>query len=113
MNYSMGDYTAISTVNVKGLNRDIDKSKAYGEKCASRFLFFWFGDTEALGINAFGSVSALNMKPAIDEAIENGRVRGEKHGDILVDARIKVKDSNYLLVGKRCLVVEGDLISSK
>lgn len=113
MNYSMGDYTAISTMNVRGFNRDVEKSKSYGEKCASRFLIFWFGDTEALGINSLGALSSFNMKPAIDEAIENGRIKGTKQGDILVDARIKVRDSNYLLVGKRCLIVEGDLISSK
>lgn len=113
INYSMGDYTAISSVNVRGLETEGKKSKSYGEKCASKILFFWFGDIEALGMNTFGGFASQDLKPVIDEAIQNGRIKGVSNGDILVDARIKIRHTDYIIVGKRCLIVEGDLISSK
>ena len=91
-------------MNVKGLNssKGLEKNtiETQGKTCIYSFLGISFGD------------SSLNFKRATDEAIKNGRIKGIPNGDILENARIRVESMGFIIVGRRCLIVEGDLVSS-
>ena len=100
----LGDFTALSTVNVKGLVSQKAPNKTTietsGQTCLYSVLFIPFGDT------------SLNFKKATDEAIKNGKIKGLPDGDILENARIRVEYLNFIIGSKKCVIVEGDLVSS-
>jgi len=102
--HDLGDFTALSTVNVKGLAAQKGPNKTIaetsGQTCLYTFLFIPFGD------------ASLNFKRATDEAIKNGRIKGLPEGDILENARIRIEYLSFIVGSKRCIIVEGDLVSS-
>ncbi len=100
---NLGDFTVLSTVNVKGLVSQKDTQKRVstsGKTCLYRILFIPIGDM------------SLSFKNAADNAIKNGRMNGAKDGDLLEDARIRVEDLEFFVAARRCVIVEGDLVSS-
>lgn len=80
------DYTILNNKNFTVPKNVQLGERVRGEDCKVSFLFF---------------VGIPNLKEAIDEAIEKGR------GDILIDAVIYEKTTNYFLFIKHCYIVEG------
>lgn len=97
----LGQFTAASTNNVRGLDYSIENStsaKTEGETCIHTVILFPFGD------------HGDRIQRAMDNAIKNGRDAGID-GDLLVNVRIDMNRWYIpLIYGQDCMVVQGDLV---
>lgn len=97
----MGQFTAASTHNVRGLDYSIDSgtvTKTEGETCIHTVIIFPIGKFDD------------RIQRAMDNAINNGRSSGID-GDLLVNVRIEMNKWYLpLIYGRDCMRVEGDLV---
>ena len=97
----MGQFTAVSSMNVRGLDYSIKNqsiARTEGDSCIHFITAFPIGDRDD------------RIQRAMDDAILNGRKRG-LDGDLLVNARINHSSWSAFLYGRDCITVEGDLVS--
>ena len=97
----MGQFTAVSSMNVRNLEYSIDSqtvARTEGDSCIHSVLLFPIGSFDD------------RIQRAMDDAIQNGRKKGID-GDILVNARINHSLWSVGLYGQDCVSVEGDLVS--
>ena len=98
----MGDFTVASTRNISNLETttpDIN-NKVEGESCINYVLFIPFGNFHN------------RIQEAMDNAIENGQKKGID-GNLLVNVRIKHNHWNFIVYGKDCWIVTGNLVKVK
>lgn len=121
----LGDFTVISTKNVRGLehagkNRDEIKSTT-AKSCTHRiYLTRTVLGFVTLGIAwfmpPFDLVLGENEKDRMESAVDAAMKEGKKSvfdGDILANAVIKQKNIIVpLFYGYKCIQVEGDVVSS-
>jgi hypothetical protein len=98
---SLGQFTVISSNNVRHLNYSIeDKTKVRTEGSAcSRNLF---------GFIPISQQDDL-LQRAIDNAISNGQDKGID-GDLLVNGRITYEPTTLVIYNDLCYSVKGDLV---
>jgi len=97
---SIGQFTALSSNNIRNLHYSIDdqtKVRTTGQGCAREIFGIPISQQDNL------------LQRATDDAIKNGQDNGVD-GDLLVNARIKVDSTNLLFYHSFCYEVEGDLI---
>jgi hypothetical protein len=97
---SLGDFTVVSTQNVRNLNyqhKDTIKNYVEGEACDRNFLVF--------PIIQEGNL----LKKAIDDAITKGQNKGID-GDMLVNTRLRSDSTTLIIYNSICVEVEGYLV---
>ncbi len=95
-----GQFTAVSSFNVRNLKYDIatdTTTQTRGESCWSYVL----------GINI--NKTDIRLQRAIDIAIRKGQAQGID-GDLLTNVRVYNEVSSYLVYSSDCIIVEGDLV---
>lgn len=100
----LGQFTAVSTQNVRNLNYDIadnTKVKAEGDSCIRTFFIIPVGHDDD------------RIQRAIDDAIKNGQAKG-LDGDLLVNARIDMSAWMIpFIYAQNCINAKGDLVKIK
>lgn len=122
----IGNFTAISTSNVRGLEyggkyRD-EVTSVEERSCTHRVYltrtllgfvtlgFAWFMPPFDL---VLGENEKDRLSSAVDKAVKSGKNKGVFDGDLLVNATIKEKNVIIpLFYGYKCFIAEGDLVSS-
>lgn len=97
---SLGDFTVVSSNNVRNLNYSIEnktKAKAEGSACARSIFFFPINQQDEL------------LQRAIDNAISNGQEQGVD-GDLLVNVRITYEPTSFLFYNDLCYSVKGNIV---
>jgi len=94
----MGSMSVLSTEHISNLDVKKDHKKVVtGESCERNyFLLFPTGDMQN------------KVELATERAIESGHKQGLE-GNVLIDAKMDMKVTEYLLYSKYCVVVTGQL----
>jgi hypothetical protein len=89
---NLGQFTVASSSNVANLHHGDNKVSTSGDSC----IYFMFGRYDG------------RIQAAMDEAIKKGKSK-EPNGDMLINTRIDLDIYPFV----DCVVVRGDLVSSK